>query len=419
MKVVYDLALRFAAKVISYSANRPWILSRGSKLAYFVEGQKGLLNKIKTDFCVPLAKPVYWFHASSLGEFGVAYPLIRELKSRKDCVIVLTFFSPSGYNALQRVRYDGVDYVFYLPLDTKTNANAFLDIVHPDKAFFAVSEYWVNYLESLYERRIPTYLVSALITRRTPFRCWWGGMFRKAMKAYTHITVLDTNSLELLYKAGFTNCSLAGNPLFDKARDVANTPYHNAIVERFVGTNPLFVAGSLSDQKDLLLVSGLANKYRNIHFLVVPHEISEEGLNEIIYNFRGKARLYSECDENTDFSETQILIIDYMGDLPYLYRYARWAYVGGGFTPYLHSLIEPIVYGVPVAFGPCIRRNAVAGQLLQLGIGQIVCSRQGLKRWFSSLLNDGAKLDHIRIISKDYVQQQCGASAEIINLIQL
>ncbi len=359
MKTVYDLVLRLAAKLLAFLTSHPRCMSEQSKFKQFVEGQDNLLDKIEAELagCTPMT--TYWFHASSLGEYGVALPIIRQIKSRQECRVVLTFFSPSGYNVL-RDNHKGIDYLFYLPLDTPDNARRFIDLVQPTKAFFIISEYWLNYLHTLYQKNIPTFLISALITAKTPFCRWWGGMYRRAMKAYTHITVLDEPSLHRLHKLGMTSCSIAKDPLFDKAQAIARTPYRNTIVEHFARGRRLFIAGSVSDKNDLQLVASLANSHPDLRMLIVPHDISDEANNEIRAQLRGKVLLYSECDENTDFSQVQALIIDYIGDLAYLYRYATWSYVGGGFTPYLHSLIESTIYGVPVAYGPRIRRKATA-----------------------------------------------------------
>lgn len=237
------------------------------------------------------------------------------------------------------------------------------------------------------------------------------------MQAFTHFLVLNRQSGENLLSLGYRNFSVTGDPLFDNAIGVASTPYHNPVVEKFVCRKDVFIAGSVSDRKDLQLVCSLANRYRDVRFIIVPHEISEENLNEIKFNLDGYALCYSECDADTDFSDTQTLIIDYLGALAFLYRYGKWAYVGGGFTPYLHSIIEATVYGLPVAFGPMIHRKVTPNELIQLGIGRVVHSEKELMKWFEELRNAPQQLEQIRSTALDYSRKNSGATSNIIKIL--
>lgn len=415
-KFIYDCGLRMADRTLGWLAGRSCRWADDGKFGLFVKGHQRLLEQIRAEVPEDSSCPVYWFHAASLGEFGVAFPLIRRLRERKACRIVVTFFSSTGYEVLRKA-HPGIDHVFYLPLDTPANAARFLDIIRPQKAFFIIAEYWVNYLSELKKRAIPTYLISALIGRKAPFFRWYGALYRPFLSAYTHFVVLDEASVRNLHRLGYDNVTLSGDPLYDKALYVANKPFHNAVVERFAQWGELFVAGSLSDKHDLNLVCSLANKHRGLHFLIIPHEISEEGLNRIMYNLRGQARLYSECDEHTDFSSVQTLIIDYVGELAYLYRYGKWAYVGGGFTPYLHSVIEAAVYGLPVAFGPCIRRTTAPARLMRLGVGQMVRSARELDEWFTAIRFDAARMEQIRRTADEYARRQGGATERVLQIV--
>lgn len=415
-KFIYDCGLRAADRALVWLACHAGRWLGKGKFGLFVKGRRQLLERIQTEMPADALCPVYWFHAASLGEFGVAFPLIRHLREQEPCRIVLTFFSSTGYEVVRKT-HPGIDHVFYLPLDTAGNAARFLDIVRPKKVFFIIAEYWVNYLTELKKRNIPTYLISALIGRHAPFFRWYGGLYRPLLSAYTRFLVLDEESVDNLHRLGYYNVTLTGDPLYDKALYVADQAFSNAVVERFAQWGDLFVAGSLSDRHDLNLICSLANRHRGLHFLIIPHEISEEGLNHIRYNLRGNALLYSECDEHTDFSSVQTLIIDYMGELAYLYRYGRWAYVGGGFTPYLHNVIEASVYGLPVAFGPCIRRTTAPARLMKLGVGQMVRSARELDEWFTAIRFDTDRLEQIRQTAADYARRQSGAAERVLQIV--
>ncbi len=389
--------------------------SRGGegKFLRFAEGQQETFEEIEDEMGAQEGRPTLWIHASSLGEYAVARPIIKQLRREGTYRIVVTFFSPTGYEVLKR-RHPDVDHVFYLPFDTHENASRFLDAVNPQKAIFIISEYWVNYLQELKRRNVPTYLVSALMWDNSPFFKWYGGMFRDSLDAFTHFFVLDEESEYNLRRLGFSNVSVVGDPLFDNAMTIASTPRETPIASAFAAQGDVFIAGSISDDKDLQMVCDLANKHSDVRFILVPHEISEDALNRIKGSLTGRSLLHSECDESTDFSDVQSLIIDYLGDLPYLYRLAKWAYVGGGFTPYLHSIIEPVVYGLPVAFGPMIQRKAYLQALIRIGVGTVVTSSEELDKWFSSLKGNNEELERIGATAKAFAERNCGATPQIV-----
>lgn len=419
MNILYNSILRTGQLALHLIASNPWLCPSHSKLRKLATAQEHVIRQIREAFLKGArdSRPVIWIHAASLGEFGVARPIIRQLHAQKKWNIVVTFFSPTGYEALSSSRHPGIDHVFYLPWDTRRQAAAFLDIIRPRKAIFIISEYWLNYLGELKRRAIPTYLVSAVIRKDAPFFRWYGGAFRRSLDTFTHFMVLNPSSAQLLARLGHHNATVTGDPLFDNVIAVASTPYRNPIVERFAAGRPVFIAGSTSDRKDLELVCTLANRHPDMRFIIVPHEISEEGLNRIRYHLRGPARLYSECSETTDFQHTQTLIIDFLGALAYLYRYGTWAYVGGGFTPYLHSIIEPAVYGLPVAFGPKTRRKVTPRELAARGIGKVVRSAKELDNWLQAMQAHPERLAAIKEATSGYTRQNAGATREIMHIL--
>ncbi len=415
-----SLRLYNGAMVLAENAIR-WTNFLSGKVAHngdrkflrFAEGQHDILKEIEDEMNGCEQKPTLWLHASSLGEYAVARPIIQQIKRESTFRIVVTFFSPTGYEVLKR-RHPDVDHVFYLPFDTRENARRFLDAVNPQKAIFIISEYWVNYLQELKHRSVPTYIVSALMWENSPFFKWYGGMFRDSLNAFTHFFVLDEESQDNLRRLGYNNVSVVGDPLFDNAVTIASTPRETPIASKFAAQGDVFIAGSISDDKDLQMVSDLANKHSDVRFLLVPHEINEDFLNQIKHSLTGRALLHSECNEQTDFASVQSLIIDYLGDLPYLYRLAKWAYVGGGFTAYLHSVIEPVVYGLPVAFGPMIQRKAYLQGLIRIGVGTVAHSSEELDKWFSGLKDNEGELEHIKSTAMTYTERNSGATPQIV-----
>lgn len=330
--------------------------------------------------------------------------------------IVLTFFSPTGYEALKD-NHPNVDYLYYLPFDTNRNAKAFLDIIKPDKAVFIVSEYWFNYLQILKDRGIETYLVSAKISKKSIFYKKYGWLYRRCLPAYKHFFVIDKESKANLKELGYNNVLVCGNPLFDNAKEKSMEDWSDPVIERFANGRDVFIAGSIHDDMDLKLVTDLANSHPDTRFIFVPHEINKNNLQKIIESLNGKALLHSECDKVTDMSDAQVLIVDFVGSLAYIYRYARWAYIGGGFTRYLHSLIEATVYGLPVAFGPVTHRKVTPLQIVEKGIGNVVTNSDELNRWFCALKSSPKSLNEISRKAKEYVETNLGSTKEIVDKI--
>lgn len=416
MNLIYNAAVSTMSGFIRlYSKG----LSRRScrKFSRFVKGQQGLIKEVRRQMAdADRSVPTVWFHCASLGEYGVARPLIAALKAKGSCNVVLTFFSPSGYEALEN-RHPNVDYLFYLPLDTRRNAHAFIDAVNPDRAVFMISEYWPNYLMYLKYRAIPTFLVSAIIRDNAPFFKWYGKIYRRALWAFKHIFVLNNHSRFCLKVLGYEDVTVSGDALFDNAALVARTDWHDDIISRFTSHGPTFIFGSISDYNDMLMMQRLIEANPDTRFIVVPHDISADDIRQISEKTGPGTVLYSRSTADSDFSDSRVMIIDCIGKLAYLYRYGSWAYVGGGFTPLLHSVIEATVYGLPVSFGPRIERKVTPQQLVEHGIGQIVKTPEQLVEWFAELKNNPERLALIKAKAADYVSNNEGATEAIIKRI--
>ncbi len=416
MNMKYNIAVNTVNAALKiYAHCLPSHVNR--KFPEFVKGRIALVRRIAAEMRADTSgRRVIWFHASSLGEYAIARPLISRIKADGDATVVMTFFSPSGYRAL-RDNHPGIDHLFYLPLDTRDNVRGFLEAVNPTVAVFLVSEYWPNMLEELKFRNVPTYLVSAIIRNDSAFFRWYGKIFRKALSCYTRFFVLDRNSLFNLKMLGYDNVTLSGDPLFDNASLVADTPWSSPVLDSFCsGDARVLIAGSVSDSKDLRLVSAAVNSHPDLKAIIVPHDISSKAISAVRRSLECECSLLSELEAGGGNPDVRVIIVDSVGKLAYMYRYATMAYVGGGFTPLLHSVIEATVYGVPVSFGPRIERKVTPQQLMELGIGSMVQSAADLSLWIDSLTPE--KLDEIRVTARKYVEHNLGATADIVKTIE-
>ncbi len=417
MNAIYNIAISGASALLNLYGRCTRKTSR-SKLARFTRGRRNIIKHITEEMSTLERKGLtIWFHAASMGEYAVARPLIDELHRCCECTIVMTFFSPSGYEAL-RDRHPGIDRVFYLPADTRRNANAFLDIVAPDRAVFIISEIWPNYLQQLKFRGIPSYLISAIIRDDSPYFRWYGKTFRKALSAFNKVFVLNTKSIINLKSLGSNRGELSGDPLFDNAALVASTRWNDPIIDRFCDSRQVFIAGSVNDANDIALVAETANNTaREAATIIVPHDITTDGIDKISKSLTGKAVRYSQCNADTTFNPGDVLIVDTMGQLAYIYRKATVAYVGGGFTPLLHSVIEPTVYGVPVIFGPNIKRKVTPREMMDAGIGFMVTNPAELLDKITELLDDPGQLAEIKRTATEYVERNIGSRARLAQAI--
>lgn len=419
MNLIYNAAISSTSAILRVYRK---LLRKNSrrKFSRFLKGRDNLIARVSQQASrLDRSRPTIWFHAASLGEYGVARPLISAVKKKGPCNVVVSFFSPSGYEALEHNHPD-IDLLCYLPLDTRRNAKAFVEAINPDRAVFMISEYWPNILERLKFNGVPTFLISAIIRDNSQFFHWYGKIYRKSLSAFSHIYVLDNGSRFNLSMLGYTNnVTVTGDALFDNASLVARTPWTDSVLDAFSATAPdgIFAAGSLSDHNDQRLMARLIESNPDVKFILVPHDVSPDTLSRTETTAGAGCVRYSRCTSETDFSQIRSIIIDCVGKLAYIYRYARWAYVGGGFTPLLHSVIEATVYGIPVSFGPRVERKVTPQQLCKLGLGRIVNTPEELCEWFDSLRHNPEALSEIREKAAEYVANNEGATENIVNKI--
>ena len=383
------------------------------KARLWCEGRKGLTERLQR--AIGDAEHIVWVHSSSLGEFEQGRPIVDYIRAHyPDYKILLTFFSPSGYE--MRKNYPNADYVFYIPVDTRRRVRQFLDAVKPEVAIFVKNEFWLNMLAELRRRNIRTYLASAIFRRNSIFFNPVGDIWRKALHSFDALFVQDEGSKALLAEIGVENVVVAGDTRFDRVSAIAEQAEKVEIIEQFKGDKRLFVAGSTwGPDEDILLP--LINENPDIKFVIAPHEMDESRIERLLREVKGGAVRYTQLP--SDFADKQVLVLDTIGLLSRVYGSAEWAYVGGGFGVGIHSTLEAAVYGMPVAFGTNYRKFREACDLIALGAGRSVRSAEELKVWFDELKSDGDYLARLSALAKVYVGQQRGATEKIVNEIAL
>jgi len=396
------------------------IFNRKVKKMWRGERQAISILKEKID---PSASYV-WFHAASLGEFEQGRPLIERIRARHpEYKILLTFFSPSGYEV--RKDYSGADIVCYLPLDTIRNARRFLRTVRPVMTFFIKYEFWYNYLHILRHRNVPVYSVSSIFRPDQVFFRWYGKNYAHVLKCFTKYFVQNEESKALLAKIGVTDVEVIGDTRFDRVLEVKDNPKQLPIVDAFKSGSPdgngkggkLFVAGS-SWQPDEDVFISYFNGRAGWKMIIAPHVIGEDHLKQILSKVSGKAVRYTEATVE-EAAKADVLIIDCFGLLSSVYRYGDVAYVGGGFGVGIHNVLEAAVWGVPVVFGPNNHRFQEARELLAVG----GCHEIGGAGEFAALMDKFDSDESFRAEcgrkSGDYVKSKAGVSDRILRSIGL
>lgn len=350
-----------------------------------------------------------WIHAASLGEFEQGRPLIERLHDEHPGrPILLTFFSPSGYEV--RKDYTGVDAVAYLPFDTPRNARRFLDAVKPSMAIFIKYEFWGNYLEQLKKRGVSTYIISAIFRPRQVFFKPWGGLFRKMLKCFDTLYLQDSESKRLLSEIGITNTVVAGDTRFDRVTDVMNHTFDMPEVERFLSVGKMRLIAGSSWEADEDLYIPYINNHPEIKVAIAPHEMKGDRVDRLMSRCQNGAVRLSELKENHD---VQVLVIDSFGKLSSLYRYGDVAYVGGGFGAGIHNINEAAVYGMPVIFGPKFDKFKEARDMISLNCAFSVNSDAELSGLLDKMLNDNCFTAKAGEIAGKYIKDNLGATDRI------
>ena len=382
------------------------------KAKRLVNGQGRAIAELEAWRATTAGSPVLWIHVSSVGEFEQARPIIerlrQELPFRK---ILLTFFSPSGYEL--RKNYNLVDKVLYLPFATSRNAKKWLNILAPEMAVFVKYEFWPAYLKTLKKRHIPTYLVSAIFRPKQLFFMPWGKGYLKLLCAFKHIFVQDKASEILLRKHGVEWVSVAGDTRFDRVLEVQNSAKELPILEHFVGESQhVIVAGSTWPEEEQMLAQYMA-EHEDVRLVLAPHEIHEDHLHHIFQFFEGRYVRYTEATP-INVQKCRVLVVDTIGLLSSIYRYGQVAYIGGGFGAGIHNTLEAAVYGIPVVFGPKWQKFREARGLLDAGAAFSVNNYNQ----FSAALDEAfVRKEEMGDAAAEYVAKESGASKIIYDAL--
>ena len=390
---LFELAIRFIAKF-------------NTKAKFWVEGRSDWKSILKKN--IPDNKKVIWFHCASLGEFEQGRSVIEAYKKvNPDHFILLTFFSPSGYEV--RKKYSGADFISYLPSDKLNNSKAFLSMVKPYKAYFVKYEFWFNYLNQLKNHSIDTYLISGIFREKQHFFKWYGSWFKKQLSAFTHFYLQNQQSGELLKSIGYNNYSVCGDTRFDRVNELVRNTTPVKAIEDFSANNYTIIAGS-TWPKDEELLAQLIKSNKNIKLVIAPHEIHDNHLKQLSKLFGQKAGFFTQGE-----FDRQVLIVDTIGILSSIYRYGKWAYIGGGFGGGIHNTLEAVSYGIPVIFGPNYQKFQEAKDLISLKAGASIHDEQSFLAIAEKWIKNEEVVKEMGLSAKKYVLSQLGATNLIVS----
>jgi 3-deoxy-D-manno-octulosonic-acid transferase len=399
---LYNIGISFYGLVVSAFS----IFNSKAKL--FSQGRKNIFDHIEKT--VDGTKKHIWFHFASLGEFEQGRPLLEKIKElHPQKRIVITFFSPSGYEI--RKNYALAAGIFYLPLDTAGNAKRFISLINPEMAIFTKYEFWYHYFKTLNNQQIPLYLISGIFRPNQIFFRWYGSFHRRILGFVDHFFVQNTESVNLLKQLQLENVSLSGDTRFDRVAENALSPKKVTLVENGWINNPVFIAGS-TWPADERLIAALIQQQPDWQFIIAPHEIDEAHIHDIEKLIPGAVR-YSSLDNGTA-SKPQTLIIDNIGLLSSLYQYASISYIGGGFGVGIHNTLEAAAFGIPVIFGPKYDKFQEAKDLIALTAARSIETESDLSTAFTHFREN----KEAGKIAQKYVNEKTGSTRQILEFIE-
>ena len=384
------------------------------KINLFVAGRKEVFPTLKAKI-KPTDKTI-WFHAASLGEYEQGLPVIERIKEKYPThKIIISFFSPSGYEV--RKNNTLADATVYLPLDSKKNVSKFIQLVHPEIVFFIKYEFWPNYLNELKSQNIPTYLISGIFREKQAFFKWYGGFYRKALDAFTYFFVQNENSLQLLHQLGKENAIVSGDTRFDRVASILERDNTLDFIAEFKNGTTTVVAGSTWHKDEELLIDFINSNSTDTKYIIAPHNIKQDQIQQLKNNCTKKIVLYSE-KEGKELKDYDVFIIDTIGILTKIYSYADIAYVGGGFgNPGVHNILEPATFGIPIVIGPNYSHFAEAIELVQIGGCISVNNPENFQAILNELISDSLVQKSKGNLSAQFVQKNKGAVAKIMSTV--
>ncbi|WP_339838553.1 glycosyltransferase N-terminal domain-containing protein [uncultured Maribacter sp.] len=384
-----------------------------AKLSLFVNGRKDTFPLLKKS--ISEDDKVIWIHAASLGEYEQGLPIMEELKHNYPThKIVLTFFSPSGFEVKKNSK--AADVICYLPLDSKKNVDLFIEATHPELVIFIKYEIWPNYLSALKEKNIPTFLVSALFKENQIYFKWYGAFMLKALTMFSHFFVQNEKSNILLNSIGFNNLTIAGDTRFDRVSEILDRDNSLNFMTRFKQEKFCFVAGSTWPEDENIIIDFINSNTHPIQFVIAPHTIKRKHIESIKNAINKSVLNYTEIGDLT-LENYEVIIIDTIGLLTKIYSYADVAYVGGGFATGLHNTLEPAVFGMPVIIGPKFKGFAEAEDLVKLNGVQSINNAIDFKEQLNSFFESEKLKNSTGHINYKYIKEKTGATEKVMNVI--
>lgn len=409
MELIYQISIGLYGLLISVAA------VFNGKAAKWVQGRSQWQRKMKEALSGTTKKRI-WFHCASLGEFEQGRPVLQQIRNEfPEHFIVLTFFSPSGYEVKKNEKL--ADYVCYLPLDGPKNSRAFIQLLNPSLVFFVKYEFWYFYGKMLHSRKIPFFCISAIFRPGQVFFKSWGKFFKKILTRYTHLFVQDQASLELLYRNSIPSVTVSGDTRFDRVLENSRRDADFPALKDFCAKGTTIVAGSTWPGDEKVLASILM-KNPSLQLVIAPHELGESRLKNIESRFEGKVMRYSRMQAAIP-SDVKVLIIDSIGILSLLYRLGKYSYVGGGFGSGIHNILEAAVYGQPVFFGPNFRKFKEARDLKATGAAMSVRNAGEFIAHFNKLESDPAYYNQMMASNRKYIESRKGATEILMNYLRL
>ncbi len=408
MFFLYNLLVSFALQLLKIVA------LFNPKIKLFVAGRKTVFATLASKIN-PSDKTI-WFHAASLGEYEQGLPVIEKIKEKfPNHKIILTFFSPSGFEV--RKNNTIADVTIYLPLDTQSNAKKFIALAHPEMAFFIKYEYWPNYLNELRKGSIKTYLISGFFRKNQLFFKWYGGFYRNALDTFDHFFVQNSQSKELLKQLGKSNVTVSGDTRFDRVAAILEKDNTLDFIAQFKNQTLTVVAGSSWPKDEHLLVDFINTTHHRVKFIIAPHNIKAEQIQQLKNSISKKAVLYSEMKDK-NLADFEVFIIDTIGILTKIYSYADIAYVGGGFgNPGVHNILEPATFGVPIVIGDNYSHFAEATALVNMGGCLSISNQNELNETFENLIQNEDIRHEKGHICSTFVQMNKNATGTILKYI--
>ncbi len=399
--ILYDVLVSIAAPF----SRKPRKMKKGHRVVYNV------LRNMRDE-----ESSYIWFHAASLGEFEQGRPLIEKIKKlHPEYKILLTFFSPSGYEV--RKHYKEADIVCYLPFDKPRNVRKFLNLASPCMAFFIKYEFWKNYLDELHKRNIPTYSISSIFRKEQIFFKWYGKTYRKVLQNFDHLFVQNEESKQLLESIGITKATIVGDTRFDRVIEISKEAKKLPIVEQFVDNSPTLVIGS-SWAPDEDLYIQYFNEHPEVKLILAPHEIDDRHLVEIVNKLKRPYALYTRVEnKKEEVRKADCLIINCFGLLSSIYKYGDIAHIGGGFGEGIHNTLEAAVYGIPVIFGPKYHKFIEAHDLLNANAAFCIQNYNELNKLLNKLFSSDDFLKKTGRNAAQYVNEKSGATDKILQNI--